>query len=129
MPACHFVFLPGQPDRVGSLPHIVHIVIARVRLLVDRLLRLRSSGSLEVSCFRWAGQESVLSQTLHNPGGLSYWPDPPFSPGLEIRSPPSSTGISRLSPAPDAAEPTLMVLPGNLLVTLVSTPDSVAGRY
>ena len=60
--------------------------------------------------------------------GLTYWPDPPFSPGLEIKSPPSSTGISRLSPAPEAAEPTLIVLPGNLFVTLVSTPDSVAER-
>ena len=60
--------------------------------------------------------------------GSTYWPDPPFSPGLEIISPPSSTGISRLSPAPEAAEPTLIVLPGNLFVTLVSTPDSVAGR-
>ena len=58
----------------------------------------------------------------------TYWPDPPFSPGLEIISPPSSTGISRLSPAPEAAEPTLIVLPGNLFVTLVSTPDSVAER-
>lgn len=61
-------------------------------------------------------------------GVPTYWPDPPFSPGLEIRSPPSSTGISRLSPAPEAAEPTLMVLPGNLSVTLVSMPDSVAGK-
>ena len=56
--------------------------------------------------------------------GSTHWPDPPFSPGLEIISPPSSTGISR----PEAAEPTLIVLPGNLFVTLVSTPDSVAGR-
>lgn len=32
-------------------------------------------------------------------------------------SPPSSAGISRLPPAPDAAEPTLTVLPGNLAVT------------
>ena len=62
-------------------------------------------------------------------GCSTYWPDPPFSPGFEIKSPPSSTGISRLSPAPDAAEPTFMVLPGNFSVTLVSTPDSVARSY
>ena len=63
-----------------------------------------------------------------SPCEVTHCPDPPFSPGLEIKSPPSSTGISRLSPAPDAAEPTLMVLPGNFSVTLVSTPDSVARR-
>lgn len=33
-----------------------------------------------------------------------------------------------MSPAPEAAEPTFTVLPGNLLVTLVSTPDSDAGN-
>ena len=43
-----------------------------------------------------------------------------------MMSPPSSTGISRLSPAPEADEPTLTVLPGNLVVTFVSTPDSFA---
>ena len=58
----------------------------------------------------------------------THCPDPPFSPGLEIKSPPSSTGISRLSPAPEAAEPTFIVLPGNFSVTEVSTPDSVAAR-
>lgn len=48
-----------------------------------------------------------------------------YSPEL-VMPPPSSTGISRLSPAPDAAEPIWTVLPGNLVVTLASTPDSVA---
>lgn len=69
-----------------------------------------------------------VPKPIIEPVASTYWPDPPFSPGLEIKSPPSSTGISRLSPAPEAAEPTVMVLPGNLFVTLVSTPDSVARR-
>ena len=72
---------------------------------------------------------SVRDPFHAEPAGIrvsTYWPDPPFSPGLEIISPPSSTGISRLSPAPEAAEPTLIVLPGNLFVTSVFTPDSVA---
>lgn len=47
-------------------------------------------------------------------------PPPPIAP------PPSSTGISRLSPAPEAEEPTLTVEPGNFCVTDVSTPDSFA---
>ena len=51
-----------------------------------------------------------------------------YFPSLLI-SPPSSTGISRLSPAPEAAEPVVRVLPGNLLVTDSSTPDSVATGY
>lgn len=76
-----------------------------------------------------ARNQLCLNPSISPCSGPTYWPDPPFSPGLEIRSPPSSTGISRLSPAPDAAEPTVMVLPGNLSVTLVSTPDSVAGRF
>lgn len=47
-------------------------------------------------------------------------PSPPTSP-------PSSTGISRPSPLPDAPDPTWTVLPGNLAVTDSSTPeDSVA---
>lgn len=48
-------------------------------------------------------------------------------PALSI-SPPSSTGISRLSPAPEAAEPTTTALPGNLEVAPASTPDSRAGE-
>ena len=48
-----------------------------------------------------------------------------YFPSLLI-SPPSSTGISRLSPAPEAADPVVIVLPGNLLVTDSSIPDSVA---
>lgn len=120
------------PLRFGPLPHIVpHIVVTRVCLLVYRLLRLRSSWSFEISCFGGAGHELAMSvfDRILEPVASTDWPDPPFSPGLEIKSPPSSTGISRLSPAPEAAEPTVMVLPGNLFVTLVSTPDSVARRY
>lgn len=120
-----------RPLRFSPLPHVIpHIVITRVFLLVYRLLRLRSSWPFEISCFGWAGHESATSvpNTSLEPVVSTYWPEPPFSPGLEIRSPPSSTGISRLSPAPEAAEPTVMVLPGNLLVTLVSMPDSVAGK-
>ena len=40
--------------------------------------------------------------------------------------PPSSTGISRLSPAPETLLPYSAVLPGNLLVTDWSMPDSTA---
>jgi hypothetical protein len=57
--------------------------------------------------------------------GCTYCPDPVF-PDLVMRSPPSSIGISRLSPAPEAAEPTFTLPPGNLSAALVSMPDSVA---
>lgn len=40
--------------------------------------------------------------------------------------PPSDSGISRLSPAPEAAEPYVTSEPGNLFVTDSSTPDSAA---
>lgn len=59
-------------------------------------------------------------------------PSPSKSPAFVIRpvpfctSPPSSIGISLLSPAPLAALPYVAVEPGNLLVTDVSMPDSVA---
>jgi hypothetical protein len=43
-------------------------------------------------------------------------------------SPPSLSGISRLSPAPLAAEPYVAVLPGNLFVAEMSMPDSRAGK-
>ena len=51
-----------------------------------------------------------------------------YLPSLLI-SPPSSTGISRLSPAPEAADPEMAVDPGNLLVTDSSIPESVATTY
>ncbi len=107
-----------------------HVIVARVRLLVERLLGLGPAGSFKVSCFGRAGRWMVSSVgTLHLwMQDATYWAALPFSPGLEMRSPPSSTGISRLSPAPEAAEPTLMVLPGKRSVTLVSTPESVAGE-
>jgi len=41
-----------------------------------------------------------------------------------LMPPPSSSGISRLSPAPDAAEPYVTVAPGNLFSTSSLTPDS-----
>ena len=65
-------------------------------------------------------------------------PGPPFVEGLEhggrveadrpvlLIDPPSSTGISRLPPAPEAAEPEMAVLPGNFEVTDSSIPESVA---
>ena len=52
-------FLPRGPDRVGALPEkSPHIVVAWIRLLIDRSLGLRSSWSLEVSRFGRAGEES-----------------------------------------------------------------------
>lgn len=57
---------------------------------------------------------------------MTYCPAPPFSPGFRIRSPLSSTGISRLSPWPEAWEPVLTTEPGNLAVTPSLTPDSVS---
>lgn len=49
-----------------------------------------------------------------------------YCPVARLMSPPSSTGISRLSPAPDAAEPTVTSLPGNFLTADSSIPDSTA---
>ena len=127
--------LLSEPDHVGPLTYLI-------LLLTSSLPGFASSYS---ACFVSGPPGPSKSRALVGLGGeevslclsrihsfihsreATYWPEPPFSPGLEIRSPPSSTGISRLSPAPEAAEPTLMVLPGNFSVTLVSTPESVAG--
>jgi len=116
-----------------TLPNIPpNIIIPRIRLLIQPLLRLRTALSLEISRFRHAFHVHIsasaphLSYTIFQKG--TWWAThrPLPSPVLFIRSPPSSTGISRLSPAPEAAEPTFTVLPGNFEVTDSSTPDSLA---
>ena len=104
---------PSHRHSPGSPPHIS---AASSQDLPDPQSLALSSGY----------QISALSQARPTLTRQTHCPLPPFSPGFEIRSPPSSTGISRLSPAPDAAEPTLTSAPGNLLLTDWSTPDSVA---
>lgn len=49
-----------------------------------------------------------------------------YFPVLGLISPPSDRGMSRLLPAPEAAEPYVTSAPGNLFSTEESTPDSVA---
>ena len=119
-------------SRLLILSHIaLHIIVGRVGLLVHLLLRLRSSWAFKIARFRWSSDLSEARHFIVLQSRLDYRahrPDPPFSPGLEIMSPPSSTGISRLSPAPEAEEPTFTPPPGYFVVALVSTPDSLAVR-
>jgi hypothetical protein len=50
-----------------------------------------------------------------------------YFPVRGSKSPPSERGISRLSPAPEAALPYITSEPGSLFRTPSSTPDSAAG--
>ena len=65
------------------------------------------------------------------PSPASPWSKSPAFVNLPVpfwMSPPSSMGISLLSPAPETWEPYSAVEPGNFWVTEESIPDSVAGN-
>lgn len=116
----------SRSPSLAPLPNIApHVIITPLCLLIQRLLCLRSTLSFKIFCFCW----TIGCQHLHPPSQndpATYRAFPCLPPASMTKSPPSSKGISRLSPAPEAAEPTLTVDPGNLLVTFVSTPDSFA---
>ena len=72
------------------------------------------SPSLYKFCCQY--QVSLCSrQTVTTGNATTYWPVLGFTP---------PSGISLLSPAPDASEPYFTSAPGNLFSTEVSTPDS-----
>ena len=110
------------PSRLASLPNIAQdIIISWVSLFVQLLLRLWSTLSFKVPCLGWPSKRKHQNCSTNSSNSIStYWPS-------FLMSPPSSGGISRLSPAPDAAEPDTAVLPGNFDVADSSIPDSVAG--
>ena len=107
----------------------LHIIAARVRLCVQCSLVFWSSLAFKVPCFcRPATKISFRASEKHIPQ-CSPRGDQTYRPVALLMSPPSSTGISRLSPAPDAAEPTVTVEPGNLFVAASLMPESEAMRW
>lgn len=129
----HFYLFLRSPC-LTTLSHILsYVVVAWILLFVNLFFGLRPTFTLKISClgraipafsiFQVRLFSFVPSIILSNQEAMGDTHRPALS-----TSPPSSTGISRLSPAPDAAEPTLMVLPGNFVVTDSSTPDSIAPK-
>lgn len=105
----------------------LHIIVARVRLCVQRRLVFRSSLTLKIPCFCRPGTKSALTLYKRNPQDSPRYEiceRQTYRPVALLMSPPSSRGISRLSPAPDAAEPTVTVEPGNLVVAASLMPES-----
>lgn len=105
----------------------LHIIAARVRLCVQRRFVFRSSLALKIPCFCRPGTKSAPALYKRNPQNSPRYEigkGHTYRPVALLMSPPSSKGISRLSPAPDAAEPTVTVEPGNLVVTASLTPES-----
>lgn len=104
---------------ISSIPDIAsNIIVSRSLYLVECLFRFWSSSPLEVTRFGGTVHESALYYSMWF-YGHAHVP-------LLLISPPSSTGISRLSPAPDAADPIFTSPPGYLFTAASSMPDSVA---
>jgi len=110
----------------------LHVVAARVRLCVRRRLVFRSSLALKIPCFCRPATKSAIELQINVVPQRSLPNEicegQTYRPVALLISPPSSKGISRLSPAPDAAEPTVTVEPGNLVVAASLMPESWAVR-
>lgn len=103
------------------IAHIGFDIVATALLLsLERSLCFWASRAFKVACLERS--KHVISQTKTLVIQTTHCPVAALTP------PPSEAGISRLSPAPDAAEPTVTELPRNLFVAAVSTPDSFASE-
>lgn len=101
---------PRRPHSIPALPHIPpHVVITRVVLVVNAVLVLGAADTLEVA--RFVGPGSALASMHGRSEGEEKKRDGErkgvrklYRPILGSRSLPSLSGISRLSPAPEAPE-------------------------
>ena len=99
---------PRGPNRVASLSNVApHVVVASLRVGVRGRFVLWSAEAFEVGGFGGSGGERQPSSAGEKGDwGWGRWRERmSYRPVEGFTSPPSDKGISRLLPAPDAAEP------------------------